>query len=218
VKIISENKKVDITTCFPDPENANRMAPDMVATLAGAIQRLGFTQPVLVRRMPDGVHRVIDGHHRMQAAHQAGLNEVPAVIVDCSDAEARALQLGMNRLRGEVDLVLAAKQVTSLFDEGWQLHDVLLTGFSSDEVDALLRASTPRHDDDPLKNGLPAMISDSDGQDDDEMQEKAWALELAFDSKEMLERVKKALKRQAGKGGDMADGLLKVLGLSEEEP
>lgn len=215
MKIVSENEHLEINRCFPDPENANRMAPDMVATLAGAIQRLGFTQPVLVRSMGDGTYRVIDGHHRMMAAQQAGLDAVPGVVVDCSDAEARALQLGMNRLRGEVDLVLAAKQVTSLFSEGWQLHDVLLTGFSSDEVDALLRASTPRNDDDPLKNGLPAMIRDEDAQEEDEEQEKAWALEVCFDSKETLERVKRALKKHAGKGGDMADGLLSVLGLEE---
>lgn len=199
-------KQIKITDCREDAENANRMDDSMLATLSAAIGRYGFQQPALVRAFEDGSYRIIDGHHRIRAAKSLGWDAIPAIVVECDDNEARVLQLGMNRLRGEVDLTAAARQIAELFEAGWAMPEVLLSGFSAEEVDALLR-STHAPDNDPLDATLLGATRDAE----EPAPDRVWALELSFASKADLDRAKKALRRAAGKGGELGDGLLRLI-------
>ena len=204
-------RQIKIDDCREDAENANRMDPAMLATLGAAIERYGFQQPALVRVFADGSYRIIDGHHRIRAARSLGWDAVPAIVVECDDNEARVLQLGMNRLRGEVDLTAAAKQIAELFDAGWSMPDVLLSGFSADEVDTLLRATETRQGDPMNTEMLGTTLQPEEPQE----QDRVWTLDLAFRSRADLAVVKKRLRKAAGKHGDLADGLLRLLETEE---
>lgn len=203
---------INIADMREDPENANRMDEDRLHTLAAAIERFGFQQPVLLRHTTEGrvdVYHIIDGHHRRRAAIAAGLDKLPAVIVECTDSQARMLQLGMNRLRGEVDLTLAARNIAELTNAGVGADDLVLTGFSVQELEALLAAGVPDHaGGDPLAGGTITGSGGAGGAGGDI--DETFTLTLEFGVKGDLARAKRALKRAAN-GGELSAGLLALI-------
>ena len=102
--------------------NPNVMEPEQYGMLVEAIRKVGFLQPLLVRRT-NGTVTCIDGHHRLRAAREVGLKTVPCVTVDAGDDQVTALRLGMNRLRGELNLALVAKDIFALVETGWLRRD-----------------------------------------------------------------------------------------------
>ncbi len=209
MKTIATATPTPIDTMVEDPGNANKMDEEKLHTLASAILRLGFRQPVLLRRLGDGVLRIIDGHHRVRAARAAGLTEVPAGIVECTDEEARVLQLGMNRLRGEVDLAIVATNIAALVSAGLGAEDLVLTGFSTQELDALLAAAAPDNaGDNPLSGGV--LGGDGGGGGGESDPDETFTLELVFGSKADVARARRGL-RKAANGGELSAGLLFLL-------
>lgn len=189
--------------------NPNRMLPSTYELLVEAIRTVGFLQPVLAQEEPDGTLTIVDGVHRTRAAKEVGLACVPVVVGDFRDDPdlARVVQIGMNRMRGELNLSAVAQQVSALVEKGWSTVQLELTGFSRDELDDLL-ASTRHSDDEVLEGGLGAA---PDASDDDDAAPKPFVLELTFEKKEQLTRAKRGLRKAAGKGRELADGLLRLL-------
>ena len=65
-----------------------------VGRMCGAIREFGFRIPVVARS--DGT--VVDGHLRLKAAQQLGLDEVPVALADdLSEAQIKAFRLLANR-------------------------------------------------------------------------------------------------------------------------
>ena len=60
--------------------------------LAGSIRASGVIQPVIVRRVGDG-YQLIAGERRWRAARLAGLDRVPAIVREATDAESLELAL-----------------------------------------------------------------------------------------------------------------------------
>ena len=101
--------------------------------LAESIQANGWGAPLLVQA---GSMRVIAGHTRLKAAVILGIDAVPCVLLDVSDAQADRLAISDNKL-GELaawDDELLAGLLADIGND-----DALLLGFSSDELDALLQ-------------------------------------------------------------------------------
>ena len=72
------------------------LSPDEYAALKGDIARRGVLVPIEL----DEAGAVLDGHHRLRAAHELGLVEVPTVIrTGLSDTEKREHALRLNLLR-----------------------------------------------------------------------------------------------------------------------
>lgn len=188
----------------PSSNNPNRMEPERFAALVQNIRRFGFLQPVLVRPNPKDARRFIscDGHHRVEAATEIGLVEIPAVVANMGEEEANALQISMNRLRGELDLSATAGILDLLRDAGWGASDLGGLGFSLEEVSDLLASL----DSDP--DILPENI---EAPEDDAPPAPEFVLELVFDSADQMRVAKRALRRAAGKGQSLAHGLLHLL-------
>ncbi|WP_196381472.1 ParB N-terminal domain-containing protein, partial [Ralstonia solanacearum] len=92
------------------------------------------TNPVLV----DGENGVIAGHGRLAAARKLGLEDVPVIeLAHLSPTQKRALILADNRIALDAgwDEELLALEFAELADAGYELA---LTGFSVEEIDALL--------------------------------------------------------------------------------
>lgn len=70
-----------------------RRSDDSVPFLVASIERYGFNVPMLV----DKKHTIICGHTRYRAARQMGLKEVPAIVLDISEARARQLRIVDNK-------------------------------------------------------------------------------------------------------------------------
>lgn len=200
--------KVPLSALRERDANPNHMEPEQFALLVEAIRRVGFLQPVLVRDSEDGTYEIVDGAHRARAAAEVGMVEVTAVVTDVDDNDASALQIGMNRMRGELDLGEVARQVASLSDAGWTVAELTLTGFSTEELDDLLKAARPE-----AADLMDQSFSTPDTEEDKPL--KPFLLELTFETKDDLQQAKRGLKRAAGKGRELSDGLLRLLGTRE---
>jgi DNA modification methylase len=116
-------------------------------SLRRSMSHWGMVEPLVVRRSDQ---LVIGGHQRLEAAKDLGMAVVPAVYVELSDGEAKALNLALNRIRGEWDM----PKLAELLEDLQQLPEIdeTLTGFDGDEIDALLaelerdRAPNPREE------------------------------------------------------------------------
>jgi ParB family chromosome partitioning protein len=76
-----------------------------VASIVSSIHEVGgILQPLLVRRIKGG-YRLMDGLHRLTAAKEAGLEEVPVQVTECTNDEA---------IRIEVDANVAGAPLTPL--------------------------------------------------------------------------------------------------------
>lgn len=130
---------VEVRTLRGYDRNARTHSADQVAQLAAAIQRFGFTNPILADE--DGV--IIAGHGRMAAARRLGLDRVPCIrVTGLSEQERAALVLADNRiaLNAGWDEKVLAEELQSLqasIDAGDLDLDLTGLGFSEAELKEL---------------------------------------------------------------------------------
>jgi len=105
-----------------------------VDQMAAVIREFGFRIPCVVKSTGE----VVDGHLRLKAARQLGLESVPVVLADeLTDAQIKAFRLLANRSAtwAEWDDELLQLELADLQALDF---DLSLTGFDSEEIDALL--------------------------------------------------------------------------------
>ena len=87
--------------------------------LSASIKASGVIQPVVVRRV-NGAYELIAGERRWRAARQAGLDRIPAVVRDATDAESLELALVENLLREDLNPMEEAEAYQKLLAQfGW---------------------------------------------------------------------------------------------------
>ena len=91
------------------PWNPNRMDDGMSYKLKTNVDTFGFVQPLVVRRLENGLYEVLSGNQRLRILREMGVREVPCVVVKLDDARARLLSQALNRIQGEDDLGLRAE-------------------------------------------------------------------------------------------------------------
>ena len=109
--------------------NANQPRQDFdeeeLAALAESIATHGIVQPLTVRQLPSGYYQIIAGERRWRAARQAGLHEVPAVVIEADDKKTMELALIENLQRQDLNPVEEALGYQSLMaDYGLTQDDV----------------------------------------------------------------------------------------------
>ena len=82
-----------------------RFDPETLSDLAESIRVHGIIQPLTVRRLASGYYQIIAGERRWRAAKQAGLTEVPAVIIEADDR--KVMELGLIENLQREDLIPA---------------------------------------------------------------------------------------------------------------
>src|SRR6266446_5950355 len=70
--------------------------------LAASIRSSGVIQPIIVRRFA-GAYQLVAGERRWRAARQAGLDRIPAIVREVTDAESLELALVENLLREDLN-------------------------------------------------------------------------------------------------------------------
>lgn len=105
----------------------------VVEKMVSAIREFGFRIPIVAKS--DGT--VVDGHLRLKAARQMGLEEVPVVLADdLTDAQIKAFRLLANRSASWADWDNELLRLE--FDELQELgFDLEMTGFSDGEITGL---------------------------------------------------------------------------------
>ena len=124
---------VAIDALQPSLHRTRRTSPEQHQRVIASIADLGFCQPILIAGA-----EIIDGHTRVEAARDLGLDQVPAI--DCahlSPAQRRKLALAINRIGelGEWDLDLLKFEIADLLDLDIDLGS---TGFSPQELDIIV--------------------------------------------------------------------------------
>lgn len=128
-----------VASLVPYARNARTHSDEQVAQIAARIREWGWTTPVLV----DEGGSIIAGHGRVMAARKLGLADVPVMVAaGWSEAQRRAYVLADNKLALNAgwDTDLLKVELGELQAGGFELG---LTGFSGDELAALLAEASP---------------------------------------------------------------------------
>lgn len=118
-----------VSELIPYFNNPRIHSDDAIASMIESIRSFGFRIPVLVKYSEDGPE-VIDGHLRLKAAIEMGLEQVPTIDAsDMSDEQVQAFRLMVNQSSN-----WAAWDETKLFAEIKAIRDSELAGMSSLEA------------------------------------------------------------------------------------
>lgn len=201
--------QINIADLVDAPRNANRMSPAKRSALRDSIERFGFVVPIVAKELAFEGDRVrfeiVDGHHRRDVLRELGAADAWTVVLD-RDEDPRVVALALNRLRGETDLAIASLIIAELVEEGLSSVDLAVTGFSDKELADLVSAANSA-DDVELEDLSDAEMPEEIGSP----VAKPYLLDLSFRTKEDLAAARKALRKAVGKGGDLSDGLLRLI-------
>lgn len=92
-------------------------APDSISDLADSIRTHGILQPISVRLLASGYYQIISGERRWRAAREAGMEEVPVLIVEADDRKAMELGLIENLQREDLNPMEEALGYHALISE-----------------------------------------------------------------------------------------------------
>lgn len=82
--------------------------------LAESIRQHGVIQPLTVRKLASGYYQIIAGERRWRAARLAGLDEIPAIIIEADDQKAMELAMIENLQREDLNPIEEAEGFRAL--------------------------------------------------------------------------------------------------------
>jgi ParB family chromosome partitioning protein len=107
--------EIPLTQVSPNPyQPRGEFGSQAIEELAASIRLNGVLQPVLVRMDPAGGYQLVAGERRWRAARAAGLERIPAVVRETSDAEMLELALVENIQRENLNPIEEAKAYQAL--------------------------------------------------------------------------------------------------------
>ena len=110
---------ISIAKIAPNPSQPRKLFRESeLASLAASIREQGVLQPLVVRKRGDGYELII-GERRWRASQLAGLDEVPAVVLDATDRQVVEMALVENVQRADLNPMELAEAFKVLIeDEG----------------------------------------------------------------------------------------------------
>ena len=130
---------------------ANKFQPrtyfdkEKIEELAQSIKQNGLIQPIIVRpHSEEGVYEIIAGERRCMAAQNAGLHEVPVVVLKINDVQALELAIVENIQREDLNVIEEAKGYDRLMKDFSYDHEKLadFMGKSRSHISNTLRLLT----------------------------------------------------------------------------
>ena len=111
------DRRVLVTEIRPNPHQPRRYFDDArLAELAESIKQQGILQPLIVRKVEQGYELII-GERRLRAAQKAGLDRVPVIIKEVTDAQSMEMALVENIQREELTPIEEALAYRQLMEE-----------------------------------------------------------------------------------------------------
>ena len=102
----SNLNEVDIALIEPNPNQPRReFDEEALQELANSIRELGIIQPITVRKVDGGMYQIIAGERRWRASQLAGLEKIPAYIVDVEDQGVMEMALVENIQREDLNAI-----------------------------------------------------------------------------------------------------------------
>ncbi|MEW8977814.1 MAG: ParB/RepB/Spo0J family partition protein [Symbiobacterium sp.] len=108
--------ELEINQIAPNPEQPRReFDQERLEELAASIREHGIVQPIVVRRKDQG-YEIVAGERRWRAARLAGLDRVPALVREFTEAERMEIALIENLQREDLNPVEEAEAYRSLIE------------------------------------------------------------------------------------------------------
>lgn len=123
------NPRIDVEQGTPEYEK-----------LRASIEEFGLVQPVIWNKRTG---RVVGGHQRLAVLKDLGWEKVPCEVVDLDETDEKVLNVALNRIKGDWD-VEKLKEVLA----GIDYEEAMLSGFSADEIAAIMADAGDLLDDD----------------------------------------------------------------------
>ncbi len=124
-----------VETVIPNPRQPRtHFDEEAVKELSASIAELGVLQPLLVRDLGGDRLELIAGERRLRAARDAGLTEVPVLIVDTDETGSLERALVENIHRTDLDPIEEAAAYKQLLDEGGLTQEQLGTKLGRSRV------------------------------------------------------------------------------------
>ena len=104
-----------VESCAGQPRK--QFDPDALADLADSIREHGIIQPLTVRKLQSGYYQIIAGERRWRAARMAGLDQVPAIVIEANDRKAMELAMIENLQREDLNPIEEAEGYRQLMEQ-----------------------------------------------------------------------------------------------------
>lgn len=116
---------VPLEEISPNPNQPRRSFEQVgLDELAASIRSSGVLQPVIARKTHHG-YELIAGERRWRAAKQAGLDRIPVIVREATDAQSLELALIENLLREDLNPIEEAQAYRRLLaDFGWSQEEL----------------------------------------------------------------------------------------------
>ncbi len=109
-----EQKKIPVNEIRPNPYQPRKIFdPSALKELSDSISQHGVFTPILVKKSIKG-YDLIAGERRLRASKLAGLEEIPAIIVDFDDQQMMEIALLENIQRENLNVIEEAKAYDEL--------------------------------------------------------------------------------------------------------
>ncbi len=97
--------------------------------MSQSIKHYGILQPITVRKVSPTLYELIAGERRLRAAKHAGLEKIPAIVVEMSDSDSAAVALVENLQRQDLSFLEEAEAYSAL---------IAIHGFTQEQIAAKL--------------------------------------------------------------------------------
>ena len=104
-----------VESCAGQPRK--QFDPDALADLSDSIREHGIIQPLTVRKLQSGYYQIIAGERRWRAARMAGLDQVPAIVIEADDRKAMELAMIENLQREDLNPMEEAEGYRQLMEQ-----------------------------------------------------------------------------------------------------
>lgn len=112
--------EVPISQIRPNPAQPRQyFDEEELEELAASISEVGVIQPIILRESAPGYELVV-GERRLRAASMAGLDSIPAVVVEAGAMDMQVMALVENIHRSDLSAIEEATALRAILDEtGW---------------------------------------------------------------------------------------------------
>lgn len=118
--------EISVESIAPNPHQPRRSFDDeAIEALARSMTELGVLQPLLVRARENGRFELIAGERRLRAARRAGLDHVPAMVVETDDHGSLERALVENLHREDLNPIEEAEGYRQLIEGAGLTHEAL---------------------------------------------------------------------------------------------
>ena len=125
-EVKTNNSKISISSIIPNKYQPRKnFQKEELEELTKSIKERGVIQPLIVRRSDDegDKYELVAGERRWQASQNAGLHEVPVVIIDADEKTSAVLSIVENVQREDLNSMEEAESLLRLVNEFGMTHD-----------------------------------------------------------------------------------------------